>query len=215
MGASVEVNPDSFFYDRAATLIARNRGEAPLFIFTYLTANHFPWTIEYDGDRLADWTPPGNTAEFDEYLRRQTASARHYRAFLQRLERDFPDDPFLIVRFGDHQPAISSRMLDAGGDPDEIARRMMRYDPRYYSTYYAVDTVNFDPVDVSSALPTLEAPYLPLLIQEAAGVPLDPSFVEQKHILHRCGGTFFDCDGGAEARRFNRLLMDAGLISGL
>jgi hypothetical protein len=26
---------------------------------------------------------------------------------------------------------------------------------------------------------------------------------------------FYDCAGGAEARRFNRLLIDAGLIKGL
>jgi hypothetical protein len=70
-------------------------------------------------------------------------------------------------------------------------------------------------VDLSSALPVLEGAYLPLLIQEAAGVPLDPSFVEQKRILARCAGRFFDCADGAEARRFNRLLIDAGLIKGL
>ena len=49
----------------------------------------------------------------------------------------------------------------------------------------------------------------------AAGVPLDPSFAEQKNILQRCRGTFYPCAGGSEARRFNRLLIDAGLIKGL
>jgi hypothetical protein len=49
---------------------------------------------------------------------------------------------------------------------------------------------------------------------EAAGVPLDPTFVEQKKILTRCRGLFYLCADGAEARRFNRLLMDAGLIQG-
>jgi hypothetical protein len=53
---------------------------------------------------------------------------------------------------------------------------------------------------------------MPMMIQELAGVPLDPSFIEQKKIFERCAGKFFDCAGGAEARRFNRLLMDAGLI---
>jgi hypothetical protein len=75
--------------------------------------------------------------------------------------------------------------------------------------------VNFTPADLSSALNTLEAPYLPLLVQEAAGVPLDPSFSEQKKILKRCHGLFYRCAGGAEARRFNRLLIEAGLIKGL
>ena len=61
----------------------------------------------------------------------------------------------------------------------------------------------------------MEAPYLPLVVQEAAGLPLNPSFVEQKRILQRCGGAFYLCHGGAEARRFNRLLIDAGLIKDL
>jgi hypothetical protein len=75
--------------------------------------------------------------------------------------------------------------------------------------------VNFKPADLSSALNTLDAPYLPLLVQEAAGVPLDSSFAEQKKILKRCHGLFYRCAGGAEARRFNRLLIEAGLIKGL
>ena len=63
-------------------------------------------------------------------------------------------------------------------------------------------------------LDTLDAPYLPLVVLQAAGVPLDPTFMEQKKILGRCRGLFYLCAGGAEARRFNRLLIDAGLIQG-
>ena len=48
------------------------------------------------------------------------------------------------------------------------------------------------------------------MIQEAAGIPLDPSFEEQKNIMLRCKGVFYACKDGAEARRFNRLLIDAG-----
>ena len=53
------------------------------------------------------------------------------------------------------------------------------------------------------------------MIQEAAGIPLDPSFAEQKEIMLRCKGIFYACKDGAEARRFNRLLIDAGMIRGL
>src|SRR4029077_15647177 len=88
-------------------------------------------------------------------------------------------------------------------------------DPRYFTTYYAIDAVNFKPAHLSSALDTIEGPYLPLVIQEAAGRLLHPSFAEQKLILERCKGLFYACAGGAEARRFNRLLIDAGLIKGL
>jgi hypothetical protein len=62
---------------------------------------------------------------------------------------------------------------------------------------------------------TIDGAYLPLVIQEAAGIPLDPSFAEQKAIMLRCNGVFYACKGGAESRRFNRLLIDAGLVHGL
>ena len=106
-------------------------------------------------------------------------------------------------------------MLELSLDEAGVNRRLMTYDPRYYTTYYAIDAVNFAPVDLASALDTIEGPYLPLIVQEAAGLPLDSSFAEQKKILQRCKGLFYGCAGGAEARRFNRLLIEAGLIKGL
>jgi hypothetical protein len=100
-------------------------------------------------------------------------------------------------------------------DAATIAGRVLTYDPGYFTTYYAIDTVNFSPVDLSSALNRLDAPYLPLVVLEAAGLPLDASFAEQKKIFGLCGGLFYRCNNGAEARRFNRLLLNAGLIEGL
>jgi hypothetical protein len=205
---------DSFFYDRAADVIAQERGRGPVFVFVYLAANHFPWDYHYRPDRLRNWVNPGNAFEIDEYLRRQEMSVRDYAQFKARLGREFPDQQFLLVRFGDHQPFFAKRFIDPALDAAEVAARILRRDPRYFTTYYAAEGVNFRPVDLSSALDTLDAPYLPLVVLEAAGVPLDGSFAEQKKILKRCGGLFYLCAGGAEARRFNRLLIDAGLIQG-
>ena len=73
----------------------------------------------------------------------------------------------------------------------------------------------FRPADLSSAINSLDAAYLPLVVLEAAGVPLDASFAEQKRIFQRCNGLFYLCASGAEARRFNRLLIDAGMINRL
>ncbi len=142
-------------------------------------------------------------------------SFRDYAELLDRLRRDFPGESFLLVRYGDHQPDFATTLIDPSLDEAAIAERLAQYDPRYFTTYYAIDAVNFKPVDVSSALDTLEGPYLPLIVQESAGLPLDSSFAEQKTILSRCKGLFYGCADGAEARRFNRLLIDAGLIKGL
>jgi hypothetical protein len=217
MGVNEDMQPDSFYYDQALKAFAREQASrSPVFMFVYLTANHVPWTDVYRPDLTpAGWMPPGNTAEVDEYIRRQTMTANDYRDFIARLKRDYPDESFLVLRFGDHQPAISQKMLEPGIDQKQLAKRLMASDPRYYSTYYAIDGINYSPANLSSALETLDAAYLPLVIQEAAGLPLDPTFAEQKSIMLRCQGAFYACKKGAEARRFNRMLIDAGLIKGL
>jgi hypothetical protein len=206
---------DSFYFDRAINIIAREHRNGPLFLFVYTAANHFPWDFTYRPEITPNWRALGNAPNIDEYIRRQTLSAQDYSALLARLKHDFPTDSFLIVRFGDHQPEFAYRIIDPSLGEPAIARLLENFDPRYYTSYYAIDTVNYRSVDLSSALKTLDAPYLPLLVQEAAGVPLDPSFAEQRNILRRCHGLFYRCAGGAEARRFNRLLIDAGLIKGL
>jgi hypothetical protein len=216
MGVSEDMQPDSFYFDQALKVFSREvPSHAPVFMFLYLTANHFPWTDVYKPELTPDWTPPGNTAEVDEYIRRQTVTAHDYGEFVAKLKRDYPDEQFLIVRFGDHQPAISQKLIEPGIERAHLARRLMAADRRFFSTYYAVDAVNYRPKDLSSALDKLDAAYLPIVIQDAAGVPLDPSFAEQKSIMLRCKGIFYTCSKGAEARRLNRLLIDAGLIKGL
>jgi hypothetical protein len=206
---------DRFYYDHAARIIAEQRDNGPVFVFVYLAVNHFPWNYRYRPDLLPGWVNPGNPFEIDEYLRRQELSAHDYGQFKQRLGRELPDDQVLLVRFGDHQPLFAKRFLDPTLDQAAVAERILARDPRYFTTYYAIEGVNFRPLDLSSALDTLDAPYLPLVVMEGAGVPLDATFVEQKRILNRCHGLFYLCAGGAEARRFNRLLIDAGLIQGL
>src|SRR3954454_11331018 len=210
-----DVEPDSFFYDKALNLIAQQPPTTPLFTFIYLAANHFPWETKFRADLTPSWRNPGNEPVVDEYLRRQAMSADDYGSFVARLKKQFPAEPFLIVRYGDHQPEFSPHVLDPDLDEAGVGKKLMNYDPRYYGTYYAIDAINFEPVKSPAVMDTVDAAYLPLVIQEAAGIPLDPSFEEQKKIMLRCKGLFYACKQGAEARRFNRLLIDAGLIRGL
>jgi hypothetical protein len=205
---------DRFYYDHAARIIAEQRDNGPVFVFVYLAVNHFPWNYRYRPDLLPGWVNPGNPFEIDEYLRRQELSAHDYSQFKEHLGRELPHEQFLLVRFGDHQPLFAKRFLEPALERTEVAQRILSRDPRYFTTYYALEGLNFQPFDLSSALDTLDAPYLPLVVLEGAGVPLDATFVEQKRILNRCRGLFYLCAGGAEARRFNRLLIDAGLIQG-
>jgi hypothetical protein len=210
-----DVEPDSFFYDKALDLMSQQAPATPLFMFVYLAANHFPWETRFRPELTPSWRPPGNEPVVDEYLRRQAMSADDYTAFIAGLKKKFPAQSFLIVRYGDHQPEFSPHVLDPDLDEAGVGKKLENYDPRYYATYYAIDAVNFEPVKSPTAMETIDGPYLPLVIQEAAGIPLDPSFEEQKAIMLRCNGLFYACKDGAEARRFNRLLIDAGQIHGL
>jgi phosphoglycerol transferase MdoB-like AlkP superfamily enzyme len=209
------LEPDKFYYDKALQMLGGERGNGPMFLYVYLAANHFPWNYRFRPELAPQWKDLENPPLVNEYLRRQTMSAQDYAAFLADLKTNFPGESFLLVRYGDHQPEFSAAIMEPSLDNAAIAQRMMKFDPKYYATYYAIDAVNFKPADVSSALDRLDGPYLPLVVQEAAGLPLDPSFAEQKDILKRCEGVFYACNGGAEARRFNRLLIDAGLIKQL
>ena len=210
-----DVEPDSFFYDKALRLMSQEPPATPLFTFVYLAANHFPWETRFRPDLMPFWHRPGNEPVVDEYLRRQAMSADDYTAFIAGLKKKFPAQPFLIVRYGDHQPEFSPHVLDPDLDEAGVGKKLENYDPRYYATYYAIDAVNFEPVKSPAVMDTIDGAYLPLVIQEAAGIPLDPSFEEQKKIMLRCKGLFYACEDGAESRRFNRLLIDAGLIHGL
>jgi sulfatase-like protein len=210
-----DVEPDSFFYEKALGLMSHEAPTTPVFMFVYLAANHFPWETRFRSDLMPSWRNPGNAPVVDEYLRRQAMSAEDYAGFIAGLKKKFPAEPFLIVRYGDHQPEFSPHLLDPNLDEAGIGKKLDRYDPRYYATYYAIDALNFEPVKSPVVMDTIDGPYLPLVIQEAAGIPLDPSFEEQKQIMLRCKGLFYACKDGAEARRFNRLLIEAGMVHGL
>ncbi len=118
------IEPDSFFYDKAVGLIAEQPANTPLFTFVYLAANHFPWETKFRPELLPSWRSPGNAPVVDEYLRRQTLSANDYAAFVASLKKKFPAQPFLIVRYGDHQPEFSSNLLDPGLDEAKAARTL-------------------------------------------------------------------------------------------
>ena len=214
MGTDVS-QPDGFYYDHTAKLINRERANGPMFLYVYVAANHFPWDYKWRPELTPEWSDHGNHPIVEEYLRRQILGMGDFAEFRARLSLDFPDESFLIIRYGDHQPDFTATMIDPSADEAEITRRLVTYDPRYYATYYAIDAVNFEPVQSPVVMETIDGPYLPLVIQEAAGIPLDPSFGEQKSIMLRCKGLFYACKDGAEARRFNRLLIDAGLVHGL
>ena len=65
LGAS-EIEPDSFFYDKALGLMSQRSPNSPLFMFVYLSANHFPWDTPFRPDMTPSWNNAGNAPLVDE-----------------------------------------------------------------------------------------------------------------------------------------------------
>ena len=123
------LDPDAFYFNKAADTLAKERGKDPLFMLVYTAQNHFPWDFRFRPDLAPDWRDLGNRADVDEYLRRQHLSAVDYQAFVARLKREFPEESFLIVRFGDHQPYFARSLIDPSQDDSMIVRRIAAADP--------------------------------------------------------------------------------------
>ena len=133
MGAN-GIEPDKFYFDAATRMIEGAHGKGPMFVFVYLAANHFPWDWKFRPELTPGWRDLDNKLEVNEYLRRQAMSAQDYSVFLAELKQKFPGESFLLVRYGDHQPDFASHIMDPSLDDEAIARRLMAFDPKYYTT---------------------------------------------------------------------------------
>ena len=211
------LEPDQFYYDAAAKMIERERAKGPMFMFVYLAANHFPWDYRWRPDLAPEWKDLGNAPQVDEYLRRQTMSMHDYAELPGAPEARFPRR---IVPAGALRRPPARLRLAASSIPTlddaAIAQRLMGIRSAIFHHLLRHRHGQLQAGQrLVRARHASKGPICRWSLQEAAGLPLDPSFAEQKRILERCHGLFYACAGGAEARRFNRLLIDAGLIKGL
>ncbi len=150
-----------------------------------------------------------------EYVRRQRLADIDLRAFKAELSAKFPGQPFLIIRYGDHLPFIGGKMLEPKTPEAEVWKKIDALDPRYFTAYLAVDTVNYQPVQPMPKPEVISASYLGLLLFKLTGIPMNPAAQYQATIFDRCDGLFIECDGGEAMRRFNGWLTKNGLATGL
>ena len=211
------LQPDKFYYDKATAPDrerARARGRCSCSSISPPTIS--PGTIASAPDLAPEWRDLENPPEVNEYLRRQTMSAQDYAGFLADLKQKFPGEvlpagalwrsPAGLLR--PHHGPVADDAAIARADDDvrsEILHDLLRHRRDQLQTG---GCVLGGWIRSTGLICRWWCRRLP-------GLPLDPSFAEQKNILKRCGGIFYACNGGAEARRFNRLLIDAGLIKQL
>ena len=145
-----------------------------------------------------------------EYLRRLAMARIDYDELRREIVRRFPGERFLIVHYGDHHPIATRSLLglDNKFDAEDIS---LPLESPGFVTYYAVDGINYKPLELP-AVETLDVPYLPLVILNAARLPLSDSFRERQRMLMACNGRYYTCESHDAVLAFHRRMIDSGLI---
>lgn len=183
---------------------------APTFTYIITSATHLPYRSPYEPEVNVPGGGPGTDPEMSEYLRRLAMAKMDYDAFRADLLARFPDERFLIVQYGDHQPVATRTLL---GFEEKLAAEDIKLTPESpgYDTYYTVEGLNYQPPPMPD-VDTLEVPYLGTVLLKAAGIPLSQAYQERARLLQLCGGRYFTCTKQDDILGFHRRLIDSGLV---
>lgn len=203
---------DNFYYENVLKhLKAHIAGSnQPAFAFIITSATHLPYNFTYDPHVNVPGGSEGSDPEMHEFLRRLSMAKMDYDAFRESLARQFPNERFLIVQYGDHQPVATRTYL--GFDKSYASEDMkLAPDSPGFVTYYAIDGVNYTPPSMP-AVDTLDVPYLGSVLVAAARLPLSQSFSERLRLMSLCDGRYYTCPDKTQILGFHRRLIDSGLI---
>lgn len=202
---------DRFYYGNALDRLERHlaSSRAPLFSYILTSATHLPYTKPHSPEMNVPGGGPGTAPEMHEYLRRLSLGRIDLEWFRRELKRRFPDQPFLIVQYGDHQPIVTRPLL--GFDGVEAQDVIMTPESKGFLTYYAAEGIHY-------ALPplpevdVLDVPYLGTLMLKLAQLPLSEAGRERLRLMERCNGRYYTCAYSEEILAFHRRLIDSGLL---
>ena len=157
-------------------------------------ASHGPYDSAYMPEEHVPSGGRGTSSEMSEFLRRAAMAERDGDFLMDELKRRFPNEPILVVRYGDHQPSATRDLISPvwGDDSPDVGEGGA---PGPYITFYAMAGNNYllpplpdyDPLDVAySGTAMLEVAGLPLsavqrererlMVAEADIVPRNPGF---------------------------------------
>ena len=204
---------DAFYYAKALAQARAHfaSSDKPLFIFIITSATHFPYDARMSPEDDIEGGGEGNSAEFNEYLRRLALGQKDHEAFRAGLAAAFPGRKFVLAHFGDHQPFIAGALQDvpdeeiATGAPDPAKLSQL------YETYYKFEPLNTKLVPTPD-FDKIDSPYLSTLLLLAAGVPLDDAFNARERLMRLCAGKLAGCVAAEAVGRLYRGLIEAGLL---
>jgi phosphoglycerol transferase MdoB-like AlkP superfamily enzyme len=211
-GAKSYNERDRFYFGNALDEMALHlkRSRRPLFTMIFTMATHSPYGTAYMPEVDVPGGGPRTDPEMSEYLRRLAMAKIDYDDLRGEIARRFPGERVLIVHYGDHHP-IATRTLLGFDNKLEAEDISLPLESPGFITYYAVEGINYQPPPLPEA-ETLDVPYMPLVILNAAGLPLSDSFRERQQLLAACNGRYFTCAPRDMILAFHRRLIDSGLI---
>ena len=205
---------DKFFYGNMLNMMETHfkTSEKPLFTFLITFATHQPYYFAFMPELNVPGGAPGTDPEMNEFLRRLSMAHMDYDWMKAELAKRFPNERFLIVHYGDHQPTSTWSMLSED-DRNAIRSkdRNLTKDSPAYLTYYAMEGVNYD-VPPMPDVATLDVPYVGTALLDAARLPLSPAYQERKRLMQVCAGRYNGCEKPNEILSFHRRLIDSGLM---
>jgi sulfatase-like protein len=211
-GATTNNERDQFYFGNALDEMTRHirKSRKPLFTMIFTMATHSPYDFAYMPEVDVPGGGPGTDPEMNEYLRRLAMARIDYDDFRREIMRRFPGERFLIVQYGDHHPIATRTLLglDNRLDAEDIS---LPLESPGFVTYYAVDGINYKPPTLPD-VEILDVPYLPLVILNAARLPLSDAFRERQRMLTACNGRYYTCEPHDIILAFHRRMIDSGLI---
>jgi Sulfatase len=211
-GAKSTTERDRFYYANALDEIQRHlkSSDKPLFNFIQTMSGHWPYDVKYFPDVQVPGGGPGTHPELSEYLRRVSIAAGDYSWLRAELKRRFPNESFVIVNYGDHQPS-ATRMLLGVDEATDVEDITLKAEGPGFLTYYSVQTQNWR-APALSAVPVMDVPYLGLALLQAARLPLSDAYAERLRLMQACKGRYHSCADQNEIMVFHRRLIDSGLM---
>jgi phosphoglycerol transferase MdoB-like AlkP superfamily enzyme len=211
-GAPSAQERDIFYYGNALNEMERHfqTSSKPLFTFIQTMSAHWPYDFKFEPHLEVPGGGPGTDPEMSEYLRRLAIAERDYDDFVARLGERFPNERFLLVHYGDHQP-MATRTLLGYGDDTEAEDVLLDPDSVGFHTYYAVHGLNYRVPPLPRFQP-LDVAYLGSLILELAGLPLSDSHRERLRLMNVCDGRYFSCARREDILAYHRRLIDSGVV---
>jgi len=211
-GAPTAQERDSFYYRNALKEMEQHlrTSRRPLFTFIQTMSAHWPYDFKYAPQLDVAGGGPGTDPEMSEYLRRVAIAKMDYDALIAELRQRFPNERFLIVHYGDHQP-MATRTLLGYRDETEAEDVLLDPDSIGFHTYYAVHGINYHVPPLPPYQP-LDVAYIGSLILDLAGLPLSDSHAERLRLMRLCNGRYYSCGRRAEILAFHRRLIDSGVV---